>query len=766
MLMELFLFTLLFIVFPFGHASGLHQKILKANDSPTAVYIYSCLLTVAVNCLLLAGEYALLPKYSDSVYLTSIISMNALIFFLFSFSSYSSFKQSILTEIKRNGLLKLPIVFSILALAYTIILIRPFGSDLMDYYQIGKLLYQKKALIYQGMIVNENNAFSAHVFHPPFYTLVLSLGHIIQGSADYFRVNNYISAYYSVLFLSMMLVLMRKKYLLGFCVLIFSLLTSVYACTVFILPNGLDPFRFSYFLLAFALLNTRIKARTTNTLILFALSLATCLAVHSSGLLFTLLILIIYLASYVEHSIAKKYMNVLTIALIAFALGGIQYAVNLYHIGKPISDTLPIWDNFNYQHYMRFERNLFSIEHMLHVIFNQFFAFDKSTYGYLFFLALCLGVLNIKSYFLELKQAFLNCLAIKQKPLQAYSEHFLFILGFYSVVLISIFANQELIVKNFRYLFTVYPSIILFVYAALERFTIKKLLHWKNKSLLLVSHLYNRILLWGKSVPYTHFIFLGLGIGLSGLLFKYMRVSYGVYSFTPSTFQAQNKNQNLNHLMPGMGDVVHYISQNISPPQSILAFDNAQLYQFFPSLKIYTHLDDRLLSLYQFETPDDLYHALKKQQIEGIFVSYYRPSILMQSQFSKLLADPKYVTLAVHKGNYLFYRLNHAPQKENATKPVKKLTSSLGAGSSQMLELDLAEKKQFVIKIVPEQEGTFYQISARTIYQPIAYYTYDGASEFLFSTADIKKEIGDKLSLMIHSKNNPITLNITIRELS
>lgn len=757
--LELFLFALLFLVFPFFHANFLYRTLLSGIKSPFVAYTYSCLFTVAVDCLLLLGEYSFLDKKRDFLYLAVIIVINVLAIFIFSIKNITQFTSKFIEEAMHDFQFKISIAFVFLMLAFMMMLIRPFNSDILDYFEIGKVFYHEKALIYQGSLFYSPNAFEAHVFHPPFYTLLLSLGYLIQGSSDYLRVNSYISIYFMLSFMTLMLVIMRRNYVVGFLLLMFALFSSRYALSVYVLPNGLDAFRFSYFLLSFSILRELVILRTASLQVLFALSLAASLSVHSSGLLFIVLMLVIYLSVYIEKNLATKYLNSLKIVVFAACLGGVSYAANLYHIGKLISDDTPLWSQFDYYTFMNYERNIFSQKDMFNVIFQQFFSLNRDAYGMQFFVFLSILVLKFKTYLIEFKQAFLNCFGGKQKPLLSYSEHYLFIVGFYLVLVVSIFAKQDLIIKNFRYLFMVYPSLIVFTYAAVENIT------WSNLELWSQQQTNKKYVIFDKITKYRQFSFMAACFFVACIFCWHINSYFSNRSFTLNEFKHQDKGQNLKKLLPGMSDIIQYLQRHVLPEDSVFAFERGQLYQFFPNLKIYHHLNDQFINFYKLKSKKDLYDALRERHIHYIFVSSYRPSIVFQSKFSELLVDPRYITMVVNQGSYYLFKLNDRIEAPPHLELVNSLKVSLLPMKSDILNFKLQRNKQYLVRISSSEVKAFYSIKAYGNYS-VAEFTYNADSEFSFLTDNMK--IDDNVVvfyLKVESKDKKVDLDIRLSEI-
>ena len=200
------------------------------------------------------------------------------------------------------------------------------------------------------------------------------------------------------------------------------------------------------------------------------------------------------------------------------------------------------------------------------------------------------------------------------------------------------------------------------------------------------------------------------------------------------------------------------------PHQSVIAFDNGQLYQFFFTLKIYNYLNDDFMPLYKMNETVDLYNALKAKHIKYIFVSSYQPSTLLQSQFSNLITDPKYTTLVVNQGNYFLFKINdNLKEVQNAALSTNEEDDvQLTKSTSKIIIYKLKNNKQYSIDIKSLAPGVFYQIAAHTSTRSIANYTFNTNTKFIFFSGPIEQE---QLSLEITSKDKPVDLNIKIREI-
>lgn len=744
-LIEIVTFFVFFICVPFVYASQLfkNNQVVK-YITPLSLYLITCLYNIAINCFVLSIYLIIMPGHKYQIYLFLLLISNLLLSVLVfaNGDGFQVYRRAVFQNILHHWQFKIPIIIMSLTIVIIIILIRPFCSDALDYFEISKIFFNTSSLPYQGKIINQINGFSAHVFHPPFYTVMHYIGYLVQGTVHYSRVQSYFVGYFGLMFILMMLNLMRENYLLGFVLILEGMLISNHARDVFLLPNGLDTFRFCYFLLPFVFLKDGLVFKSKIFLYLFALSLACCLAVHSSGIVVTVLMIGIYLASAVDHSDEhyKKYQNALKIVLLAIAIGGWQYIVNLIYTGKIVSDSTAVWQALNYEYYMQYERNIHTLYQKLIALSNQFFSLNRTTYGYVFFIAFLVVIYQYRYYCLELKQGFYNFISYHQKKLQPLSEHFLFVVGFYSVVILSIALNQSLIVKNFRYLYTAYPSILILIYGFV-----------------------NRKCRWCHSAPFKVGLFF-VSIILFCSLLNYIKQGYSNYSFTPAMFYKQSKDTISNQkLLPGIQEVSEYLLQNQKKSEKVIIFEGNQLYQLLPANKLINYLDDGLISLYRSKSVEELYFALKQKQIKYIVKTYYFPSALLSTPFSDLISNPQYTSLKTHFGGYLLYEINNKfDNKWQFINNDQKKFINLQPQQHKLLVYKINPNTNYKVTVFP-QTNVVYQLNAHAFNYPVAFLTYDKSASFGFFITDKDKQ-DSQLTIEVTAMDKPIALSIELVE--
>ncbi|MCC8417590.1 MAG: hypothetical protein LN588_03675 [Rickettsia endosymbiont of Bryobia graminum] len=446
--------------------------------SPYYVLIITLAISPAFNSALLFGLYSANLHASDSLYIATILLINIVpcsFLFIKDKHIFKNFFMAIIIAGKKDLLFKYIIALGIIFLVSIAMSLTPYNNDILEYFEIGKVFYKEKTLLYPVLPHYSANLFSSHASHPPFFTLLQSLCFLIQGTTKYHLINNFLHGFYLFLFIIILLTIMQKRIILASAYIVLGIFTSNYIMYVYFYPSGLDIFRLTYFLFTFFVLQQLIlKPQSKVLIILLGIFCGLSLLTHSSGLLFIILILPIFLATYPSKNTSSKYYALLIFSFISILIGGWQYLVNLYNYGSPVSDDVLLWSKYGYHLFMRYERDLYNINSMFKKLL-ELLSLSSSSYGYFYTIFVVFSIFRIKQILYNSKNAFLNVCNLQSVSLAWYMPYFLYILGFYSIVLLSILFNQDLIIKNFRYLVSPYPFVIIIIYALTPSFSILRI---------------------------------------------------------------------------------------------------------------------------------------------------------------------------------------------------------------------------------------------------------------------------------------------------
>lgn len=438
-------FILIFFLLPTFNSAVLYQ-LFKKILSPYYVLIITLAISPAFNSALLFGLYSANLHASDSFYIATILLINIVpcsFLFIKNKHIFKNFFMAIITVCKKDLLLKYIIALGIIFLVSIATSLTPYNSDILEYFEIGKVFYKEKTLLYPVLPHYSVNLFSSHASHPPFFTLLQSLCFLIQGTTKYHLINNFLHGFYLFLFIIILLTIMQKHLMLAVICIFCGIFTSNYAYVVYFHPSGLDTFRLTYNLFAFFTLQQLISKPENKVLIvLLGIFCGLSLCTHSSGLLFFILILPIFLATYPSKNTSSKYYALLIFSFISILIGGWQYLVNLYNYGSPVSDDVLLWSKYGYHSYMKYERNLNGLRNMLNKLL-ELLSLSSSSYGYFYTIFVVFIIFIIKQILYNSKNAFLNVCNLQSVSLAWYMPYFLYILGFYSIVLLSITLRQD-----------------------------------------------------------------------------------------------------------------------------------------------------------------------------------------------------------------------------------------------------------------------------------------------------------------------------------
>lgn len=731
------------------NAVALHNLRLVGSSAYDSL-LSSLVISSGLNALTLIILYSLKLKLPDLFYFLAIIITN-LILFLSQLLVYGNNVKSFIKKLIEEASFGLPIKLTVAIGILTMVVISsglpPIGNDILEYFEIGKIFYKEKAIIYPVNPHYLDNLFSSHASHPPFFTVVQSLGFIIQGFADSFFINQLLSGYYLLLFFLLLTALLKDKLFIGFVLINLSIFISDYALNAYFTLQGLDTFRAVYFLFTFFVLEKLISKQDSNSLlIILGLALGLSLFTHSSGLLFFIIMIPIFLASYTQASLKRKYINLVVIISIAITLGGYQYFINFYNYGSFVSDDLLVWSKYGYQDYMRYERNLYTQRKM----FGQLLKILQPNYyeyGYFYVFLAVLAILNIKKLFVGIKDSLLNAISKDQKPLQKFMPAILFVIGFYLTAIVSILLGKDIIVKNYRYLLTPYPFVVISVCFLFMEF-IKNIPEiWKTKLIIINT---TRAINSSKVLIKKNYTVIFPVIMIIAVCI-YANLGIKVYS------RAEKVTQRLSTEF-----IRTYLQNNYNKNDVIFAFDRADLYSGLPNNKISFYLDDSAVAYFDINNPGDLFDALKTDGVKYIFVANYIPFILNKSSFSSLLTSPEYTSLIALSGIYKLYKLNDPVQHNFVGKEVifeKNIT--LDPYQTIITNIAVEKDEEYLVKINSHSSKikAFYELFAYDKLGVLSYYTYDESSCFRI------KSNTDSISLKVTAKNENVNISIQVIKL-
>lgn len=778
-LTELLLFGLFFFVLPILNGVYFHERFFSSFFSASQTALSCILIFPAINVLTLLLSYHFLPPLENDNYLLILFAVNVsvpMVALVTQRLPTQKFVLELVNDFCSGFLYKIIIVSSMLGGLVVLIKIRPMNSDILAYFEIGKVFFKSKSLFYPVTPFFPENLFSSHAVHPPFFSLLQTFGYLIQGTSDYYRVNALIYGFYLSMLVWVVLSILRKHYFIGFILLALSFLVSRFADNSILYPTGLDTFRLTYFMFSFLVLRYLLDNKDSlPLLILYSLSLALCLSTHSSGLLFYILMIPIFLSVYTADSLNKKYSIFCGVFISAFLIGGWQYILNYYHFGKLVSDDLLLRSVFNYWDYLRYEREIYNIHEMFGRFFEQF-QIPSVGYGFFYPLFLLLCLFCIKDIYHVFKQALLNLFSKKQKKLPEYAPFLLFVLGFWAVILLSICLGQELIIKNRRYILTVYPSLIICVFY-LSRIFIRSIQQINFNFSPLASLLKKELVKKISLVVFIAFL-CGSVFHLSRMITFYKFIVAGGYKnhrLHTKEFLNIEKEKSLAGLLPGIKEVITYLNKNLQGNDTLLAFARGQIYSHLLGKKIAFFTGDANVSLFMHQTKSALFKDLKSRGIKYVYASYYKPFIFNKSAFSALLSDPRYSTLVMNEGAFVLFRLN------DRVKPVQFQKELI-----HQEKISIEKKQEHIFKVVlePNQEyllsirgldnkplssdRAFYSIKSikylNNIASALAFFTYDDATKLWFST-ETKKIVATaapSVSVTVESKDKPVHFNFEI----
>jgi hypothetical protein len=572
------------------------------------------------------------------------------------------FREAVLS-IKDNLLLSVVVFGVLVAMVY--VFIKPYpalGSDMLQYYSVGEDMFYNRALYQVGSQTIGNRILL--VAHPPLFPAFLSflffLNSNLVDSANLF---------YSHLFLLIVIAsVYNKRNILGFVVLLAVLIVGNVSLTLILRNSGIDGFRFNLFAISLLLFG-RLKLKyTIPKFLLFIVSVSFGFGSHSSGVLFLILMVIIYLLLMSSRSLKPRIFDCFLIVLFCSATTGLFYLNNIIVRGYIVSDTFEVLENLDYYKFLPFERNVYNFKTILRNGLFPWLNFKYYGVGFYFFL-----VLVFVSLPYILKTVF-SALCFKYKAKDDKLEYLLFYFGFLSVVIISVLKGEALVIKNIRYLLTPYFAMIIY-------------------SGFLFSNICEKLFSYGLNIlkDVKKFLLANLNIlkDVKKFLLANLKNILLVFAFVALLFPSLIK---IN--IQGKKDYKYLSKLESSVPIEA----GARVISFYPfsvsklNFHLILYYSDEINGMWKAKTSQEVYDYLKTLKIDYIVLYYYTISGIEKSVLQSFLNDVRFIELE-SKGMLQIYKIRKKPLPSTAFKRVfeKDFEVFMKKGKGNSIQIALAE---------------------------------------------------------------------------
>jgi len=512
--------------------------------------------------------------------------------------------------------------FAAVALLFISIFVPLTQNDALEYAIVAREFYATRDLLSYPVLNSENNlsGFYGPWTHPPLYVALLYMAEVIQGHADAPGLMRLISPWF-------LLTGAYVTYALGALV---NRITGLLACLIFMSPpliflgagqSLIDPLP----VLGFSLIIAVVVGLSARPLVFGATVggfLGLALWTHSQAILFIPLALA---AISIERGLRDWRglgIVMLTLLVVALAIGGWPYWRNIALFGAPVSDNPAVFamPELHWDDYFSISRGLDSSTAMIQYgILKGWFA--PESYGFIFWgmtvgMALFLAGQRLKA----IRQLVLDGAWVFER-----GRATLWLMGGLLIVyivgvILSVVLGIEHLVKNERYLLVTLPMVAVlcaYGYVRVAKAILPRL-RIANSALVaalaLVFCLQVSVFVYYKASKHG----MGAGSLFSSMAEKlYFRPEYSL---------------------------VKWMNDNINKEGIVFSMKPADMY--YSKIRMVSYLDARLLSFYSEADTRAAYRRLLNLGVTHIHVPDYGLPPLYNSRLYAILRDPSLSALA------------------------------------------------------------------------------------------------------------------------
>ena len=166
--------------------------------------------------------------------------------------------------------------------------------------------------------------------------------------------------------------------------------------------------------------------------------------IHSTGILAPAFIFLIYII-FSNRGCKQKSLDLFAIGLIGFLIGGWQYLANMIEFGIPIHDTMPVWELewLDFPRYREYSRLIF--DYPTKIIFGVLRGFHETrAYGFANWVMIATIIFFYKRIWAD-SMAKISIAVIS---------------FYYLLMVITMIAGTDLVIKNPRYLLTIHFFVV------------------------------------------------------------------------------------------------------------------------------------------------------------------------------------------------------------------------------------------------------------------------------------------------------------------
>lgn len=530
--------------------------------------------------------------------------------------------------------------FWILSLFHDVIFLPLTKNDALEYASVGKILFEKRTLLAYPVLdsTNNNSGFYGPWTHPPLYVALIYFANILQGTADLPLLMRIISPWFTLGATGIVYALGRiQNKTIG---LLSALLFL--SCPLNFLGSSsslIDPLPILGMALILASL-VGITGPYWQKGLIQGLVLGLALWTHSEAILFIPLTLVAIFAFNGLKSLRQSLSQSAFLLISAFCVSFWPYLRNIKLFGSPIHDNPLIFKlpSLDWQGYFDLSRGIDTfLNKIQYGLFKGWFVIDA--YSFLFW-SMTVGILF---YGLKLIREKNLCKVLCGDPSllteRTYFTFFIIILSYLGGVLVSIFLDIDLMIRNERYQLIIIPLVALFsgygihvlisqilgIPSSLKKFSVQRIfalfVSWSFFAVMILQLAALKLNAWSSME----------------LSFNKMPVSLEDKLERIPCFQAMT-----------------YLRDKTDAHALVLSMKPSDM--FYAHRRMISYLDPQLVDFYGEKDVDKAYHLLLQQGVNYIHIPSYALPPFYNSALHDIVSNPQYAQLVFSsQGHQIFH---------------------------------------------------------------------------------------------------------------
>ncbi|SKC12257.1 hypothetical protein SAMN05660750_04431 [Bosea thiooxidans] len=574
-----------------------------------------------------------------------------------------------------------------LCLAFELLVLPLHGNDPLEYMQLGRLLYEQRAAhIYPLKTALPSSGFIAPWTHPPTYGSLIALAFMLQGTSAIAGAAKLISFWFAIASAALATALVfasdrRPSWRLW---LTPFLAISVPVYFEIALTAHIDAIRIATFVAAICLTIHAVTNGTRSAFLLAAYAISGAAMTHSIGILAIAIALPMLVICW-RGSIRRLVEGIVIIALTVAVVTLPHYLRNVAIFGSPIQDSVPVWDlpNLGVSEFLRGERGLETFADRL--VLGVMMPFTRTDlFGFLPSAGTIIAALILLRNLARPDRRAIAIATFKARSSDAAIPLLISLLGYLSVIFLSVLAGTDLAVKNARYMLTVIPMTIALVMIGLGRLVPDKAI--AKGYYTLTSRLgrfapssRQRDVAAPKDFVLTLPVFascLLVAILIAFQLYDVFRLSYAnmrVYFSNEDMISRrllETEHAKRDGSVLDEAAIEGIARKQMAPDDMALSFRQAS-FGFYSSPRFRFHVDTSLTDMFVIKDPLALRDALVKRGLKWIYTPGYSLPEINNSAFAALLRDPRLIRPIARSNGWGLYRVRETDAPVEQTEIAK-----------------------------------------------------------------------------------------------